>query len=149
MSHDRESHAGPQSPFAEPVSESAAPGKGSRTAGMTVQRKATADIGAGAGAPPPAPAGGDDPFSLHLKGDAAPLEQSTRGAMESSFGTSFGDVRVHADSPQASGSTQAFTQGSDVHFAPGQYQPGTSGGNWLIAHELAHVVQRSGGPSTA
>jgi len=76
------------------------------------------------------------------------LDPQTRGQMESSFGTDFGHVAVHADSPQASGGTHAFTEGSAVHFAPGKYEPGTSDGNRLIAHELAHVVQQSGGAST-
>ncbi|MCE9576794.1 MAG: DUF4157 domain-containing protein, partial [Deltaproteobacteria bacterium] len=77
------------------------------------------------------------------------LEPSTRSQMESSFGVSFGHVNVHTDSPRASGSVQALTEGNDVHFAPGRYAPGTSGGNWLIAHELAHVVQQSGAAPSA
>src|SRR5207244_7839263 len=43
----------------------------------------------------------------------------------------------------------AYTQGSDLHFAPGTYQPETAGGQQLLGHELAHVVQqRAGGVAT-
>jgi hypothetical protein len=75
----------------------------------------------------------------------APLAGGTRSTMESAFGQGFGDVRVHADSPSVGGSVQAKAQGSDLHFAPGKYQPGTAQGDRLVAHELAHVVQQRGG----
>lgn len=39
----------------------------------------------------------------------------------------------------------AYTQGSDIHFARGQYQPGSAAGDELLGHELAHVVQQSAG----
>src|SRR5262249_2600511 len=39
----------------------------------------------------------------------------------------------------------AFTVGRDIVFGRGQYSPGTFEGRRLIAHELAHVVQQSGG----
>ena len=29
-----------------------------------------------------------------------------------------------------------------MYFAPGRFQPGTERGDWLIGHELAHVVQQ-------
>ena len=76
------------------------------------------------------------------------LAAPTRARMESSYGVSFDGVGVHPDSPRTSGSTHAFTEGSDIHFAPGAYQPGTARGDWLIAHELAHVVQQRGGGPT-
>ena len=70
--------------------------------------------------------------------------------MESAFGTSFGDVRVHTDD-RASKSAEsvganAYTVGSDVVFRSGQFNPGTPAGQRTIAHELAHVVQQSQGP---
>ena len=40
---------------------------------------------------------------------------------------------------------QAFTYGSDIYFAPGRYDPGSSTGQELLAHELTHVVQQSTG----
>jgi hypothetical protein len=37
----------------------------------------------------------------------------------------------------------AFTVGRDIVFGEGQYRPGTSAGNELLAHELAHVIQQA------
>ncbi|HEX7895613.1 MAG TPA: DUF4157 domain-containing protein, partial [Terriglobales bacterium] len=42
-----------------------------------------------------------------------------------------------------------FTIGNDVAFASNEYRPGTLVGDALIAHELAHVVQQSGGTPTS
>jgi hypothetical protein len=70
--------------------------------------------------------------------------EATRRTMESHFGQDFSGVRVHVDSERAGGSVEALAEGNEVHFAPGRYQPGTTGGDWLIAHELAHVVQQRG-----
>jgi hypothetical protein len=83
-------------------------------------------------------------------GGGSPLDASTRSTMESAFGTSFGDVRVHTDA-QASKSAEAvgasaYTVGSDVVFKNGSYDPGSSAGQKTIAHELSHVVQQSKGP---
>jgi hypothetical protein len=36
----------------------------------------------------------------------------------------------------------AFTIGSDIVFAAGQYRPDTRPGQWLIAHEAVHVAQQ-------
>ncbi|MCG8425667.1 MAG: DUF4157 domain-containing protein [Proteobacteria bacterium] len=63
--------------------------------------------------------------------------------MESAFGRSFAEVRVHPDSSRAGGSTHAVTEGRDIHFAPGRYEPGSERGDWLISHELAHVIQQT------
>ncbi|MBP7703657.1 MAG: DUF4157 domain-containing protein [Caulobacter sp.] len=74
-----------------------------------------------------------------------PLPAGLQAKMESFFRTGFGDVRVHVGpQPQAIGAL-AFTHGSDLHFAPGQYNPATPHGQALIAHELAHVVQQRAG----
>ena len=45
-------------------------------------------------------------------------------------------------------SAKAFATGSDVYFGKDQYKPGTSDGDKLIAHELAHVVQQRGAANT-
>jgi Domain of unknown function (DUF4157) len=56
-------------------------------------------------------------------------------------------VRVHADSQAAEMAAGqealAYTAGSHVVFGAGQYAPGTTAGNRLLAHELAHVAQQS------
>jgi hypothetical protein len=67
--------------------------------------------------------------------------------MERRFGEDFRAVRIHADERAdqlaRSVGARAFTVGNDVVFARGEYEPGT-GGNRLLAHELAHVVQQRG-----
>lgn len=42
---------------------------------------------------------------------------------------------------------RAFTVGHDIVFADGQYQPNTTAGRHLLAHELTHTVQQTGGQS--
>lgn len=62
------------------------------------------------------------------------------------YQSDLGDVRLHRDSSVAADhDAQALAIGRHVAFAPGQYQPGTQKGNKMIGHELAHVVQQSGG----
>jgi hypothetical protein len=81
-------------------------------------------------------------------GSGQPLDAPIRGWMESAFGTSFSDVRIHTDGNAAALSSElnahAFTVGADVAFGAGEYRPGTIAGDALIAHELAHVVQQRG-----
>ena len=62
------------------------------------------------------------------------------------------DVRVHTDSTahdlNHAVSARAFATGTDVYFAQNEYKPNTSDGDKLIAHELAHVVQQRGAPTS-
>jgi len=71
-----------------------------------------------------------------------PLPTDVRHKMESVFGTNFNDVRVHVGAHAASIGALAFTHGSHIHFAPGQYAPNTPQGQRILGHELAHVVQQ-------
>ena len=77
-------------------------------------------------------------------GQALPSE--LRGFMEPRLGADLGDVRVHADQSAASLSNhlsaRAFTYRNHVFFARDQYQPGTTEGRRLLAHELTHTVQQ-------
>lgn len=78
------------------------------------------------------------------------LPESTRAFMEPRFGRDFNKVKLHT-SPQASVLSQnlnarAFTVGRDIFFNQGEFQPHTSSGMRLLAHELTHTVQQS--PST-
>jgi len=83
-------------------------------------------------------------------GGGSSLDPGTRASMESAFGRSFGDVRIHTDqtasrSAEAVGAN-AYTVGSDVVFRSGHYDPGSPTGQRTLAHELSHVVQQSQGP---
>ncbi|BAY50002.1 hypothetical protein SAMD00079811_76310 (plasmid) [Scytonema sp. HK-05] len=83
------------------------------------------------------------------KGSGQSLADNIRQPMEQAFGADFSGVKVHTDaqSHQLNQSIQAkaFTTGQDVFFRQGEYNPGSRGGQELIAHELTHVVQQSGG----
>jgi hypothetical protein len=76
-----------------------------------------------------------------------PLEPAVRESFESRFGRDFSGVRVHADEvagdSAAAVNALAYTVGSHVVFAAGQYRPGTYDGEALLAHELAHVTQQA------
>ena len=82
------------------------------------------------------------------RGRGQPLAKNVRVPMEQAFGADFSRVRIHADaqSHQLNQSIQAraFTTGQDVFFRQGEYNPGSWGGQELIAHELTHVVQQNG-----
>lgn len=77
------------------------------------------------------------------------LDNGVRSQMETAFGRDFSGVRVHTGAKGATLSShlnaRAFTIGNDISFGQGEYNPGTLVGDALIAHELAHVVQQSGG----
>jgi uncharacterized protein DUF4157 len=82
-------------------------------------------------------------------GGGQQLAPDVRSKMEASFGADFSGVRVHeGDQPSKLGAL-AYAQGNDLHFAPGQYQPGSQSGQALIGHELAHVVQQDHGRVSA
>ena len=74
------------------------------------------------------------------------LSDSVRGFMEPRFGADFSSVRVHTGSraadQSASLNAHAFTVGGHVFFGRNQYQPESSSGRELIAHELTHTIQQ-------
>jgi len=82
-------------------------------------------------------------------GTGRPLPPGLREEAERRFGESFRDVRLHtgraAGKQAESVSADAFTFGRNVVFAPGEYAASTERGRRLLAHELAHVAQQSGG----
>ncbi len=83
-----------------------------------------------------------------VRGSGQPLSDDIREPMEQAFGADFSGVRVHTDGTSdalnQSIQAKAFTTGQDVFFRQGAYQPGSRGGQELIAHELTHVVQQNG-----
>jgi Domain of unknown function (DUF4157) len=83
---------------------------------------------------------------LHMPGQ--PLDEETRGFMESRFGHDFSSVRVHTDgragASARSVNAQAYTIGQEIVFGQSQYEPATEHGRRLLAHELTHVIQQRG-----
>lgn len=89
----------------------------------------------------PAPGVLDGPFRT----SGMPIPDSIRHKMEAFFQTDFSQVRVHQGPEAARLGALAFTLGTEIYFAPGQYQPYTQRGQELLGHELTHVVQQRAG----
>jgi hypothetical protein len=71
---------------------------------------------------------------------------SVQTKMEKTLNTDLSGVTVHPNSSKATGvGALAYTQGTDIHVAPGHYSPNTSSGKKLLGHELAHVAQQMAG----
>jgi len=83
------------------------------------------------------------------RGGGQALDSAVQAQMSESMGYDFSGVRVHtspeADSLNRQLTAKAFTTGQDVFFREGAYDPNSSGGRELIAHELTHVVQQGTG----
>ena len=83
--------------------------------------------------------------SLPAAGRGRAMPGDVRAKMEGAFGVDFSRVRIHEDARSEALGALAYTHGTDVHFAPGQYQPDSQRGQALLGHELTHVVQQSRG----
>jgi hypothetical protein len=86
--------------------------------------------------------------------EGAPLPNTVRRDMELAFSADFSAVRIHrspaVDQATSALHARALTSGHDVLFRSGLFQPGTTSGNRLLAHELAHVIQQQkGSPGAA
>ena len=88
----------------------------------------------------------DMPAASSSGGTGQPLPESVRSYFEPRFGHDFSKVRVHTDAEAADSAREigarAYTVGPNVVLGEGQYAPKTGQGRRLLAHELAHVVQR-------
>lgn len=109
--------------------------------GLSAQTRPGPDAGPdaeGSGATP-APGGGSR------------LSAAVQAKMEQSFGADLSAVRIHEGPDARAMGALAYAQGTHIHFAPGQYDPGSQRGQELLGHELAHVVQQAQGrvPATA
>lgn len=86
-----------------------------------------------------------------LASPGTPLDAGLSTEMGQRFGHDFGRVRVHAGDAAARSARDvnalAYTVGDHVVFGAHKYQPATTEGRRLIAHELTHVVQQSGSGS--
>jgi len=77
------------------------------------------------------------------------LDMAVQRTMESRMGEDFSDVQIHTG-PRAAQAAEdinakAFTVGNHVAFNRGKYDPSSQEGQHVIAHELAHVRQQTGG----
>ncbi|BCH34310.1 hypothetical protein MesoLjLc_62400 [Mesorhizobium sp. L-8-10] len=78
-----------------------------------------------------------------------PMSAEARAYFEPRFGRDLSDVRIHTGSRAAGAANaihaRAYTLGSDIAFAEGEYAPAAPVGRLLLAHELAHVIQQADG----
>jgi len=83
-----------------------------------------------------------------MESSGRPLSEGVRRQMEPGFGADLSHVRIHTggDAVQLSRDigARAFTHGSHIAFAAGQYNPNSQGGRGLLAHELTHTIQQTG-----
>ncbi len=94
-------------------------------------------------------AGAEAAVARAASSTGAPLPAPIQRQFESSTGADLSAVRVHtgAESEAAAHAVgaQAYTVGQDIHFGASRYQPSDPFGMHLLAHEVAHTVQQSGG----
>ncbi|MBN2486377.1 MAG: DUF4157 domain-containing protein [Bacteroidales bacterium] len=78
----------------------------------------------------------------------SPLPPDFNHDMSRKFGYNFQYVRVHngenATKMNKELNARAFTIGDNMYFNQGQYNPSSTQGKSLLAHELTHVVQQNG-----
>jgi hypothetical protein len=98
------------------------------------------------GAQPKLPAG-VEAFEVNLQRRTGgwTLPKEVQAKMEAALGADFSDVRIHVGPEVAAIGAIAFTWGSDIHFAPGFYNPQSIQGQQLLGHELTHVLQQRAG----
>lgn len=151
MNHEHE-HSRASSPAAVAVHNDAIePGQSSRSALLRksdhpvasglVQRKARDANGVTDGA--------EHAVAAASASSGSPLPATLMRRFESSLGADLSSVRVHTGGASEHAAdavgAKAYTMGNDIHFGAGHYDPVTPGGQHLIAHEVAHTVQQSGG----
>jgi hypothetical protein len=81
------------------------------------------------------------------RGGGQAMSADVQRSFGEAFGADFSNVRIHtgteSDQLNAAVGARAFTTGSDVFFREGEYQPDTSEGKRLLAHELTHTIQQN------
>src|SRR6516225_4346144 len=91
------------------------------------------------------------PAHDELENEAESIARSIASRREalSDFRADFSGVRVHTNAEAATSaqavSAQAYTVGNHIVFGEGKLAPRTPAGQRLLAHELTHVVQQTGG----
>ena len=87
------------------------------------------------------------------RGGGQALDEDAAERFGQDFGADLSGVRVHEDSASdvlnKAVQAEAFTTGADIFFREGQYQPGSTEGDRLLAHELTHVVQQESSPAAS
>jgi hypothetical protein len=84
-----------------------------------------------------------------LRSPGRPLDPQTTAFFQPRLGADLSHVRLHTDSHAAESAkavhARAYTVGSHIALPSAQYSTTTDEGRRILAHELAHVVQQTGG----
>lgn len=87
-----------------------------------------------------------DEIGEQLSATSQSLDGKTRAFMDERFGVDFSGVRIHTGQEAHLAAqvlrADAFTVGNHIFFSRGQFNPGTTEGKNLLAHELTHVIQQ-------
>ncbi len=85
-------------------------------------------------------------------GGGQALPKATQEEMGQKIGADFSGVKVHTGNQATQMNTalgaRAFTHGSNIYFNQGNYNPHSSDGKHLLAHELTHTVQQGAAQPT-
>ena len=77
------------------------------------------------------------------------MDETVQREMESKMGGDFSDVQLHTGQKAAAAAdsinARAFTVGNHIAFNKGEYQPKSTDGKKVLAHELTHVRQQTDG----
>jgi len=91
----------------------------------------------------------DSPAEAEAERLAGPLAEGA--GVPPGLGFDFSRIRIHTDARAAASAhavrARAYTVGSDIVFAEGQYQPTTAAGRHLLAHELVHAARGAAEPT--
>lgn len=126
-----------------------------RTAGnqamIGILGKSPNDIGNRSGAQQPETQKLPEAVHLGLKSSAGePLPSSIASSFSRKFQQDLRSVTVHTDAAAAEAvsglGANAMARGSELFFRQGAFQPSSTEGQVLLAHELAHVVQQTRAP---
>ncbi len=87
------------------------------------------------------------------RGGGQPLDNTVRASMGKAMGQALPAVRVHtsptADALSRDLGARTFTTGRDIFFSAGAYEPHSTSGQELLAHELTHVAQQNAGAGSS
>ncbi len=74
------------------------------------------------------------------------MDKQTERFMSARFGSDFSNVKINTDERAASMNRElnakAFTLGKNIYFNDGEYDPQSTKGKRLLAHELTHTIQQ-------
>jgi Domain of unknown function (DUF4157) len=82
-----------------------------------------------------------------LAAPGRPLDRAARANFEARLATDLEPVRIHTDVQAARSAAalraNAYTVGHHIVFGADRYQPASHAGRRLLAHEIAHVLQKA------